>query len=288
MKTKTLRSLRLCVRLLLCVSAVLLFAAAPGYAMTEEAAHQKFIYPVVRVTTNQTGGSGTVIYSKGGSTYVLTNHHVIQAAVKIEEEWNPALAKMVKKEKRAIVYVEVFQYRNLSTPVGTLKVEAEIELYNKTEDLALVKLRSDDDLRYVAPLRPRDAIDEVHVMERTVAVGCSLLFPPLPTPGILTRLNFQIDSLPYHMSSSQIIYGNSGGAMFLAGTGELIGVPSLVPVVGWGTPVTHMGLFIPVERIYDWLEREGYEFLYDPEKTEQECLDAREKRIEQEKKNGGK
>ena len=86
------------------------------------------------------------------------------------------------------------------------------------------------------------------------------------------------------MSSSQIIYGNSGGAMFLAETGELIGIPSLVPVVGWGMAVTHMGLFIPVERIYDWLKEEHYDFIYDSEKNEKKCLETREKEIE-EKKN---
>jgi len=118
-------------------------------------------------------------------------------------------------------------------------------------------------------------------MDKTVAVGCSLGFPPLPTTGIITRKNFQINSLPYHMSSSQIIYGNSGGAMFLDSTAELIGIPSMLPVVGWGSPVFHMGLFIPIERIYTWLEKENYDFIYDVTKSEDACLKIREDKIKQ-------
>ncbi|GAG83675.1 unnamed protein product, partial [marine sediment metagenome] len=130
-------------------------------AMTGIEAHEKYIYPVVRVTYGRGGGSGTIIYSKmeqvGGeipkaSTYILTNYHVISSAIKIEEKWDTDLQKQVKKEKRSIVYVEIFKYRNLSTPIGTLKVEAEIVLYNEDEDMALIKLRSEEQAQYVAKL----------------------------------------------------------------------------------------------------------------------------------------
>jgi len=257
--------------------------------MNGKEAHEKYIYPIVRVTQGLVGGSGTLVYSQKTeadssiySTYILTNYHVIDGAITITKEWDSNLQKDVKKEKRGIVYVEIFKYRNLSTPIGTLKVEAEIVLYNKNEDMALIKLRSEEKIDYVAVLPKPDV--QYKVMDETVACGCSLGFPPIPTTGCITRLNFQIDSLPFHMSSSQIIYGNSGGAMFLAETGELIGIPSLVPIVGWGNPVPHMGLFIPIERIYKWLEKEHYDFIFNPEKTENQCLEIRKKEIE-EKKN---
>lgn len=264
-------------------------------AMAGIRAHEKYIYPVVRITHGPWGGSGTVIYSEIDteqkskySTYVLTNHHVIAQAIRIEEKWDSDLAKEVKKEKRSIVYVELFKYRNLSTPVGTLKVEADIVIYNADEDMALIKLRAEEEAQYVAKLMgggSDSGLDIVYnVMDETVAVGCSLGFPPLPTVGHITRKDFQLDSLPFDMSSSQIIYGNSGGAMFLAETGELIGIPSMLAVIGWNTPITHMGLFIPIERIYKWLETEHYDFIYDASKNEKECLELREKEIETKKK----
>jgi len=268
---------------------LLIWATNAGAFMSGEKAHTSMIYPVVRITTGHAAGSGTIIYSKLNeketfSTYVLTNHHVVDGAISITEEWDSVIGEDVKKEKRGIIYVEIFQYKSLSIPVGTLKVEAEIMAYNKDEDMALVKLSSEKKSDYVAALYPRKKGDDIHVMDETVAVGCSLAFPPLPTTGILTRKNFQINSLPYHMSSSQIIYGNSGGAMFLDSVGQLIGIPSLVPVVGWSTPITHMGLFIPIDRICDWLEKEHYDFLFDATKTEKECLEIRKKEIEEKKK----
>jgi len=45
-----------------------------------------------------------------------------------------------------------------------------------------------------------------------------------------------------------------------------------------------MGLFIPIDRIYDWLEKEHYDFIFDFTKTEKECLDIRKKEIEEKKK----
>jgi len=257
--------------------------------MTGELAHVAMIYPVVRITVGETAGSGTIIYSKVNekgtySTYILTNNHVIEEAITITEEWDSDLQQMVKREKRGIVYVEMFRYKNLSTPIGTLKIEADIEIYNKDEDTAIVKLRSEKLADYIAKLYPRGKEADLKVMDETVAVGCSLAFPPLPTTGIITRKNFQIQSLPYHMSSAQIIYGNSGGAMFLDATGELIGIPSMLVVAGWFTPITHMGLFVPIERIYTWLEKEHYDFIFDGTKNEKTCLELRKKEIEEKKK----
>lgn len=247
--------------------------------------HDLFIYPVVRVTESGNAGSGTVIYSQPNaegtySTYVLTNHHVIRGAISVRDEWDPTLNETIKKERRELVHVEVFQYRDVSTSIGTLRVEADIVLYTDSEDMALLKLRSETPAAHIAKMRPREIADKLYVFDQTVAVGCSLAFPPLPTRGMITRLNLQVRSYPFHMSSAQIIYGNSGGAMFLEETGELIGVPSMVPVVGWSSPVTHMGLFIPIKRAYDWMDREFYSFIFDEEITEAEGLKLREEDIE--------
>jgi len=225
-----------------------------GYTQSLED-HQKLIYPIVRVTTDKAGGSGSIIYSGKKDdkyiTLVLTNYHVIEDAISITEEWDSTLQKKIARERRSVVYVEVFKYREISIPIGTFRIEADIIIYNAQEDMALLRLRSEDQVKDVVILPPTNR--QYNVLDQTIAVGCSLGFPPLPTTGILTRKNIQINSLNYHMSSSQIIYGNSGGAIFLYKTGELIGIPSMLVAAGWGTPIPHMGLFIPIERIYKWL-----------------------------------
>jgi len=246
--------------------AIVLIMVAPGTAcFTGIDGHIAYIYPVVRVTTGGGGGSGTVVYSKeSGSvwqTYVITNHHVIADAISIRSEWDSIKKEEVKVERRSVVYVEIFKYRNISEPTGTLKVEATIEAYSEVNDLGLIKLRYDDQVEYVAKLPKKDF--KYNVLDESISVGCSLLFPPIPATGTISRKNVLIDSIPFDMSSSQIIYGNSGGAMFLE-DGTWIGVPSMVPVTGWfvAIPITHMGLFIPFSRVYEWLDSEGYSYIY--------------------------
>jgi S1-C subfamily serine protease len=252
-------------------------------------AHNKYLYPIVRITAEGSVGSGTIVYSKKNdknyfSTYILTNYHVINNAIKIKEEWNSSLQENVKREQRSLIYVEIFQYQKVSIPVGTMKVEADIVVYNEQEDMALVKLRYEKKMEYVAELPKKDNTSFYKVFDESVAVGCSLGWPPIPTHGEITRLNFQMDSLPYDMSSAQIIFGNSGGAMFTK-DGVFIGIPSRVAIVGWSNAVAHMGFFIPVKRIYVWFEKEFYDFIFDSEKKEESCLFEREKYIELKKKN---
>jgi len=257
-------------------------------SLTGLEAHEKYLYPVVRVSCGSSSGSGTIIYSgmvesEKYSTYILTNHHVIAGAIRIADEWDSDLGKEIKKEIRSIVYVEVFKYRNLSTPVGTMKLEADVVIYNKTEDMAIVKIRLDDKMKYIATLPAKDKTEEYRVADESIASGCSLGWPPLLSKGLITRIGLQAKSLPFDMSSAQIIFGNSGGAMFTA-DGTLIGVPSMIASMGWSGVVSHMGLFIPIKRIYEWLEKEHYDFIYDPAKDEKTCLEAREKEIEEKKK----
>ena len=238
---------------------------AHGY-MSGIKAHKMMLYPIVRITHGQSAGSGTIIYSevndKGvAETYILTNNHVISSSIEITEEWDPKKKKDVKREKRDIVYVEIFQYKSLSTPVGTMRVEAEVVSYSIEEDMALVKLSLDAKQPYVATFATLEEYNGLKTFDESTAVGCSLAFPPLPSNGIITRLNMPIESYPYHMSSAQIIFGNSGGAMFNE-VGHFIGIPSRVVSMGYSSVITHMGFFIPLDRIFAWLDRTDMGFIH--------------------------
>uniref|UniRef100_A0A6M3JW43 Putative trypsin-like peptidase domain containing protein n=1 Tax=viral metagenome TaxID=1070528 RepID=A0A6M3JW43_9ZZZZ len=268
-----------------------LMVGTASAAMTGLEGHKSYIYPVVRVSSGGGGGSGTVIYSKEVepgkySTYILTNHHVIEGAINIGEEWDSSLAKKVQVERRSVVHVEQFKYRDISIPVGTMRIEADIKIYNKIEDMALLRLRYDEPVTAIAKLPAAGAENGYKVLDESIAVGCSLLFPPLPTVGVVTRMDYLVNSLPFHMSSAQIIYGNSGGAMF-ASDGTLIGIPSMVAVTGWfgSVPITHMGLFIPVDRVLKWLEDERYDFIFNSGLAEKDRLELREKEVREKRKD---
>jgi S1-C subfamily serine protease len=244
--------------------------------------HEQMLYPVVRVSYGPGGGSGTVLYSEdrgdGCQTYILTNHHVIANAIKIKTEWSSLLQADVKKEFNDPVKVEVFRYVDGSRQDVMDSYRAEIVAHHKEHDLAIVKLGAGRQLEYTATLLEAD--QRVTIFEKIWAVGCSLQHPPVVTEGIIDYLDDVMDRKVYWMGSAQIIYGNSGGAVFTKKDDRyyFIGVPSRVGVIGHtGQAIPHMSYFVPVPRVRSWLADEQLEFLLDPTKLPAEAFKAREK-----------
>ena len=246
--------------------------------------HEQVLYSQVRVKTAAAGGSGTVIYSKEGgegyNTYVLTCHHVIESALSVKKEYDPKIGMDRKKEYRQVINVEFFDYKSVPhgrRPVNN-SVDADIMAYDKTHDMALLKLRMITNAGKVAKLLPKEDITTVQIGDRTNAVGCALLHDPILTEGMITHMGDEIDYNDYWMSSAQIIFGNSGGAMFLNRNGDylFIGIPSRIAISGWSDAITHLGYFSPITRVYKFLETEHFEFIYDPSFSEAGCEKARE------------
>lgn len=245
--------------------------------------HKQMLYPVVRITSGNTGGSGTVVWSGKEDpkcqtgctwyTYVLTNHHVIASAIEIKPEWNPELSKTVRREYRQTVNVEVFSYNNYSHSVGSSGIQADIITYDERQDIALLRLRDNENkAKWVANIFPIDKVDQVHIYDKLYAVGAALGNPPLSTTGMLNYMDKEIDNYNYWLSSAQTIYGNSGGAVFRYSAErtryEYVGMPARIAVTGGGffssmDAITHMGYFVPITRLTGFLEDHYYRFIYD-------------------------
>ena len=255
--------------------------------------HEQMFYPTVRVRTKKAGGSGTVVYSKKHKdevhTYVITNHHVIADSVKIEKKWDSVLKRKTDKEKLDTVFVEFFRYNNYSHTVGSFAVEADIVAYSEVEggqDWALLRVRDKENTAdWVANLFPLDDLDNVHIFDETYAVGASLGHPPVASNGMITYMDDEIDSYKYWMSSAPTIFGNSGGAVYRWSDNrkqyEYIGVPSRISIQPMGfsaDAITHMGYFIPIERVYKLLEENDYQFIYDDKFSIDDCNKSRNKK----------
>ena len=145
--------------------------------------------------------------------------------------------------------------------------------YDKTHDMALLKLRKINESEHVAKLLPENQIPEVSVGDKSYAVGCALLHDPILTEGMITHMGAEIDYNDYWMSSAQIIFGNSGGAMFRPSHNQyfFIGIPSRIDISGWSDAITHLGYFSPISRVYNFLRDENFQFIYDPKYTEEQC-----------------
>lgn len=100
-----------------------------------------------------------------------------------------------------------------------------------------------------------------------VTSGCSMSHDPFCNFGQLTYLKEMIENKLHLMTNSGMIFGNSGGALFLKDDGWMIGVPSKIQGVQLGLGmdmVTFMGFSAHPERIYQFIDSQQLKFLYDP------------------------
>ena len=241
---------------------------------------RELLLPVVRIRADNTGGSGTVLYSKSGSTYVLTNFHVVETMIKVDTRWSVLLKRDVKVDVLGTVDTHFFEYRWKSRTVGEKAVQADIMTYSKEEDLALLKLRSDSEPPGVARLYPRGEEYKLLATMPVFCVGSGLGEPPVITSGMLSQFGREIDRREYWLNTAPAIYGNSGGALFLAETHQFIGVPARlgVSISGFSAQaVTHLQYAIPITRIYNFLEHELFRFIYSNDFTESDELKERDR-----------
>jgi len=262
--------------------------------------HEQMFYPTVRVRTKKAGGSGTVVYSQEYNgevyTYVITNHHVVADSVKVEKKWDSVLKRKVDKEILDTVYVEFFRYNNYSHTVGSFAVEADIVAYSEVDggqDWALLRVRDKENKAdWVANLFKLGEIDNIHIFDKVFAVGASLGHPPVASEGHISYMDDEIDHYKYWMSSAPTIFGNSGGAVYRWNSGnkqyEYIGIPSRISIQPMGfsaDAITHMGYFIPIDRIYHLLEDNDYQFIYDSKFSIDECRTTRKEKQAPEKED---
>lgn len=118
------------------------------------------------------------------------------------------------------------------------------------------------------------------------AVGCALGAPPVPTRGELTSVSVVLDRRTYYLASAPIIYGNSGGALFVESPAGwvLAGVPARVAVTR-GNPVAHMAYFVPWARVRAWLTEQKLVFIWEPHLAPATCFAERDALRRQEKPN---
>jgi hypothetical protein len=102
---------------------------------------------------------------------------------------------------------------------------------------------------------------------------------PFCTFNHLTFLKELIEQKLYVMYNAASYFGNSGGALFLADSAWLIGVPSRLTGIqlGFGIDmVTHMGFAAHPERIYEFFEEQELRFFFEPKDTFDEAMKRRE------------
>lgn len=251
------------------VVALIAFFAMIGSAsaqVDQKQMQSDMIAPVVRITVNDGAetGSGTIIFSgpRNGRnyTFVLTNEHVIDAAVKAMIKKKLGVAKnggdANKDDDDSVdISVERFVYNAKGVLIATTRMPAQLGAFDKGLDLAIVVL-ADDVNTFPTVTIAKD--DTVNVFDKVFAVGSGLGGPTFVTDGIISQTDSELGGHRFLQSSAPIIMGNSGGGLFrfeaASGHYELIGVPSAVAAYGRGAVNPNMGWSIPAETVREFLK----------------------------------
>jgi len=236
----------------------------------------EMLYPTVMIDLTQGAGSGTVIFSntrsdksweeEGVWTLVLTNHHVINNAITISEDFDPKVGKSIKMETRRPVHVRLWDYNDYSTAVGTTGRVARILAWDKQRDLALLRLDDKERIiKHVAHLWP-EKVGGPYLFQTVWAIGSGMSNPPYPTQGLLSGISGKDNAgRSLYLSSSPIIFGNSGGSLWAYSKKrdkyELIGVPSMAGAYGWGSIVPHIAWSRPISEIRAFLRGNDFGFV---------------------------
>lgn len=222
---------------------------------------RKMILPVAQLRGNGTVGSGVIVYSEPqqgaassgeapAATFVLTAYHVVV------EVLGDRLSDGVLDEVHVLLENEPDTSRILS---------AKLVVFDRARDIALLRLNTSRRFPQEAQLAPSSRLARIDVFTRAYAVGCPLGNRPLPTLGEISSMSKVVGDQVFWMLSAPTFFGNSGGGIYLADTYELIGISSMIYTYGKSHPavVPHMGLFVPLGAIYEWLDGEGYSFVRD-------------------------
>lgn len=242
--------------------------------LTIDQLYNKILCPTVRVRTGDRGGSGTVIYSQPRnlddadeySTFVLTNHHVIDPCIRIEEQWDTTIGRKMEKEVRVPCDVEIFHWARGKVQ-SSESMLADVVMWNDPHDLALLELRSIRQVEHVAEMLPIGEVRNLRLFMPVRSCGCTLGHDPLPSnPGCISSLDEMISNLGFWMTNVSIAWGNSGGGCYLEETGQWIGIPSrmdVVPQFFSADAMTFLNYIIPISRVFDVVSRDWhYEFLF--------------------------
>ena len=247
--------------------------------------HKLMLYPMVRVISKNSIGSGTIVFAEKDKDnhslfnyYILTNEHVVSKLITIEKRWSNLFKRKIEKDILGTPMIETFAYKWYSRVEGSTGWKGKIVAYDKEEDLALLKMTIPYEYKYVAKLYPLDKIKGLKCFMDIYTVGCGLGQKPLITSGFISAFGEEIENKEYLLVTAPQIFGNSGGASFLKNTGEFVGVPAASGVIFIGyspTPITHMSYIIPVWRICKFLKDQYYHFIYDNKLTSEQCRKLR-------------
>ena len=223
-------------------------------------------------------GSGTVILVPIGeemTTWVLTAEHVVSGLRKVRDVIDDD-----GKTRKQVTYedAEVVQERMVGgRVVGERRYDAKVMSVNATRDVALLRVRIDDEFRngaafYLGDEIPMPGVSLFHCGApggKDLGGTCSL------TPGIVSRVGVRIPDFGgsehgvYDQITCPALGGSSGGLIAMRDNGQLVGILTLG---ARGADSFHW--MVPMRSILKWADDINARWIFDPEAERPETVEA--------------
>ncbi len=224
--------------------------------------NQTFL-PVVYVeNTDMNSGTGMIIYSRDGYTFILTAQHVVACGD------NPLV---------------ITQYSNRSYPATILEED-------EKNDLAVLKIDSYSD--FGRPVKFLGKNEKVLVYETIYSVGHTLGKEAIATSGEISSLSRAWQNGQKYLTINSPVYvGSSGGPTYIARKEWWEESPTYYVMGMVSKGDGHHGLMIPhivyledYRTIDNFLRERGLYFVFDEDRTPQEYLEKKRLKNGKEKK----
>lgn len=228
---------------------VLILGVLPASAQSASvlAMNEEVVRPTVLISTGDSIGTGTVIYSEREDTrfitFVLTNAHVVAG----EDGRGP---------RNRSLLVRFFEYSDVSFLADTKDVWATLVSIDPNRDLAVLRLVDASFRAPVARMVPPSG--RLDMGEEVFSMGGPLgLNPFAGTVGHVGSLDQMVGGHLFVVSSAPAAPGNSGGGLWRMGPKGRWEMAAVITAIS--PQYNTISYSVPFWDVYDFLNRSGLE-----------------------------
>lgn len=201
--------------------------------------------------------------------WVLTNYHCIDGIVSVVEKEEVQSDGTVKKVNR-VYYGDVTLSQPAYGPsgkVGELTLTAEVLVFSKDFDLAVLRIKSETTPLPASAKIPPDGF-KLEQGQPVYAVGNPIGLENTVTKGIINNLyreyRWSDDRVARYIQTDATIFGGSSGGALYTTDGFLVGVPSA------GYRGVSVNFAIPFDVFKTFLKANGFEKAWNPQAPSRE------------------